>query len=141
MTSQDKWLLGLRIVLLACIITLAVLTVGVIDPAGTKAPLLTMMGGVTIVMTLYPPRVIELPDLAQDIIAIVGTGTAITGAFYWLIDAAQKGSVDNLLWSFYLAISLILMLGVYMALSMLILADWNRVKQTIKMAARKITRR
>lgn len=141
MTNQDKWLLALRFIMLACIITLAALAVNMIDSPGVRAPLLTMMGGVTIVMTLYPPRVMTILGVAQDIIAIVGTGIAITGAFYWLTDAAQKTTADDFLLSFYLAALLFLILGLYGFLTIPILSDSSGLWQAVKTVIQRIIRR
>ena len=141
MTIQDKWLWALRIIVLACIITLAVMTANLIDSPGVRAPLLTMMGGATIVMTLYPPRVSTMLEIAQDIIALVGTGIAIAGAYNWLVDATQKSIAGDFLVSFSLAALLVFLIVLYVVLSMLILADWHGIKQALKVAVRKITRR
>ncbi|MXY45722.1 MAG: hypothetical protein F4Y44_01820 [Chloroflexi bacterium] len=140
MTSQDKWLLALRIIVLAGIVILAALTSGLIVSHRVRAPLLTMMGGATIIMTLYPPRVNKMPEIAQDILALVGTGIAIAGASNWLIDSAQKGTASDFLMSFSLAALLICTILVYVILSMFIIADWNGIKQATETGIRKITR-
>lgn len=141
MTTQDKWLLVLRIIVLACIVTLTALTVGMIVSPGVRAPLLTMMGGATIVITLYPPRVSTIPEIAQDLIALVGTGIAIAGASNWLIDAAQESVGDDFRVPFSLAALLMFLVVLYVVLSILILADWDGIKQTLRVAVRKIMRR
>ena len=127
--------------MLACIITLAILTVNSIASPGVRAPLLTMMGGVTIVMTLYPPRVMTTLGIAQDIIAVAGTGIAIAGAFYWLTDAAQKAIADDFLLSYSLAGLLFLLLGLYGLLAIPILANSSGIWQVVRTAIRKIIRR
>ena len=127
--------------MLTCIITLATLTVNSIASPGVRAPLLTMMGGVTIIMTLYPPRVITILGIAQDIIAITGTGIAISGAFYWLTDAAQKAAADDFQLSFSLATLLFLLLGLYGLLTIPILANSSGIWQAVRTAIRKIIRR
>ena len=141
MTNQDKWLLGLRLIMLACIVTLAAMTVNLVASPGVRAPLLTMMGGVTIVMTLYPPRVMTVLGIAQDIIAVAGTGIAIAGAFYWLTDAAQKATVNDFLLSYSLARLLFLLLGLYGFLTIPILSDSSGLWKAIKTAIRRIIRR
>ena len=139
MSGQVKWLLGLRVVVLACIITLAALTVSLIDSPGVRAPLLTMMGGVTIVMTLYPPRAIAIQDLAQDLFTVVGTGIAVSGGIYWLFDASQTVAADKRPLILSLAYSLMLILVTYLFVSMLIVivANWGRIKTGVQRILRR----
>ena len=139
MTSQDKWLLALRIALLACIITLAATTINLIHSPGVRAPLLTMMGGVTIVMTLYPPRTIAIQDLAQDLFTVIGTGIAISGGIYWLFDASQTVAADKRPLILPLAYSLMLTLVAYLFVSMLIViaANWGRIKTGVQRKLRR----
>ena len=130
MNSQDKWLLGLRVATFLCIIVLFVAAVGSIAPDGVKAPLLTMMGGAAIVLALYPPRSLAVQDIAQDFIAIVGTGIAIFGGRYWFEDAIQNVPVDMLSTVSFLSTFLVLILFFYLLVSMLIVvvANWDRMK-------------
>ena len=146
MTSQDKWLWGLRIATFLCIIVSFVASVGSIAPDGVKAPLLTMMGGATIVLALYPPRSLTVQDIAQDFITIVGTGIAIFGGRYWFNDAIQNVSVDKLSTVSFLSSFLILVLLIYLPVSMLIVVISNSDKikvvgSIVRARMRSITRR
>ena len=139
MSNQNKWLWGLRIIALACIIALAVLTVNLIHSPGVRAPLLTMLGGVTIVMTLYPPRTIAIQDLAQDLFTVIGTGIAISGGIYWLFDASQTVAADKRPLILSLTYSLMLILVTYLFVSMLIVivANWGRIKTGVQRKLRR----
>ena len=136
-SRSDKALLWIRIAMVMLIGVLVFSTVNWINSAGVRAPLLTMMGGATIIMTLYPFRSIAMQDIARDVFTVIGTGIAIAGGFFWLIDAAQEGTVDDFLRSFYLALSLMLLSLIYVVISMLTIADWHGIREAI----RKVTRR
>ena len=134
MTRQDISLLGLRLVLLSAIGALVYLTIGEIESSGVKAPLLTMMGGATIVAIIYPPRSITIHDLAQDLFTVVGTGIAIAGGVYWLDDAVQTTSADKLPLISFLVYSLTLILGIHLIASptIAITANRDRIKARMR---------
>ena len=50
--------------------------------AGVRAPLLTMIGGLIIVVVLFPAR----KPTFSDIGVILGTGIAVLGSYYWYKD-------------------------------------------------------
>ena len=141
MTVQDKRMRRLRIVILAFVGMLLVATISMIDSASVKAPLLTMLGGGTIIVTLYPPRTLTV----QDAGTLLGTGIAISGGAYWLIGEMERAPPNELFPVSILASILVVLLFSHISISMLILADWtviwNGVRSGIKAAVRRITRR
>lgn len=142
MTKQDKWLLGLRVVALLCIAALVILTVVQLDSAGVKAPLLAMMGSSFAILTLYPPRVITILGIFQDVISLAGAGIVIAAGRFWLIDAISNGSIDRLQMDLSLAYFQLLLsvIFIYIALSLivlLVLADWSPAIAAIKKIRRR----
>ncbi len=132
-SDSNKKLRWIRISALVLIPTLFILTVNRIDADSVKAPLLTMMGGVTIIIGLSPPRSITMPD----IFTFAGTGIAIIGSVYWLISATQNSTINDSLWSYFLSVPLILLLFVYAVMSLRTVIDWKGVRREM----RKIMRR
>ena len=121
MTNQDKWLLGLRIVVLICTIILAALTEGLIYSPGVQAPILTMVGSAAIIMMIFPmdqPRIIQ--HIVRDTGTILGTGTVMYGGARWLDDAIQRAPGYDVPVASSLAFSLIVLLSVYLIASVLI---------------------
>ena len=115
--TSDKKLLWLRGIVLVCIAALVVASINIIEPAGMKAPLLTLMGSVAVIITLYPPREIAV----QDVGTFLGTVIIMLGGSYWLIDATQGSSANDVLLSWLLASLLIATLMMHVLVSMTIL--------------------
>ena len=67
--NPDRAVFWLRVTILACIAVLFMAAISVAIPAAVKAPLLTMMGGATIITALYPPEEITI----QGVGTLVGT--------------------------------------------------------------------
>ena len=135
--TSSKILQGLQIFALVCIAVLATTTVWQMSEAGVKAPLLTMMGGVTIITVLYPTRVVTM----RDMVTLAGTGIVVFGDFYWLIDATENNNA-LLIEALTIFLLLILVLVGYVLLSMLVvLVDWHTVRDFLIRTIRKITRR
>lgn len=135
--ASDTMMPRLRGFMLVCILMLSVAAIGWLSSAGVKAPLLTMMGGVTIIMTLYPPRVFTM----QDAGTFLGTGIAIFGGGYWLIDSIESVRPIEIIRASILAFLLIALLTFHVFVSMLIFANWGGIWNGIKAAVRKILRR
>ena len=139
MTIQNKWMLGLRIVVLLCMGALVAATIYLIDSAGVKAPLLAMIGSSFAIVTIYPPRVDTILDLVQDLFSLVGVGIIITGGMYWLIDAVRNISNDGpqLILSVIFFQMFVLIIAIYVFITMLIFADWKGMKEAIKKMLRR----
>ena len=139
MTNQDKWLLALRIVALACIIVFVALIENLINSSGVRAPLLTMAGSAAIIMMLFPmDRTSTMQNVLRDVGTASGTATVMYGGVRWLEDAVQRGPSYDFLVAWYMMTALMILLGIYLFLSMLSLLNWGKIKET---ATRKIMRR
>ena len=139
MTSQDKWILGLRIIALLCVVTLVALTEGLIYSSGIRAPLLTMVGSATVIMMIFPMnRTSTIPVILRDTGTIIGTGAVIYGGVRWLEDAVQRGPSYDAPVALSVMSSLLFLLVIYLLLSVLTFVDWGNIIGT---AIRKIMRR
>ena len=139
MTSQDKWLLGLRITALICVIVMVALVEGSIESSGVRAPLLTMVGSAAVIMMIFPmDRTSTIQVILRDIGTIVGTGIVMYGGVRWLEDAIQRGPGHDAPAASSMMVSLLFLLGVYLLLSVLTFVDWGNI---IRRAIRKIMRR
>ncbi len=131
--ASDTMMPWLRGFMLVCILMLSGATIGWLSSAGVKAPLLTMMGGVTIIMTLYPPRIFTM----QNAGTLLGTGIAIFGGGYWLIDSIERDTVNELPLVSSLAFILIILLAIYVFISTLTIVNWNAIKAIMRKIARR----
>lgn len=119
---SDKAVRLLRIVAVLCIAVLSTITVTQIDSAGLKAPLLTMMGSSTIIMVLL--SIDRTAITVQNIGTIFGTAVVVVGGVYWLIDARQRSSADDLAVSSFMLNGLMVLLLIYV-ISVLIPTIFN----------------
>ena len=120
MTNQDRWLRRFRIGAFIVIITLMASAIGGVGPVGINAPLLTMIGSATIIITLFPISRGALTT--QNVGTVSGTAIVMLGGGYWLFDALQKNPIDDaqLLWAQAILSALISLLLAYPILSLII---------------------
>ena len=128
--ASDKVPPRFRGFVLVCIFILSVATIGWVSSVEVKAPLLTLMGGVTIIVTLYPPRVQNAGTLLGTIIAIFGGG-------YWLIGEMESAPVSELRPVTNVASIMTILLIVYIVVSTLSIVNWNAVKTAMRRLARR----
>ena len=139
MTSQDKWLLGLRIIALICVIAMVTLVEGSIESSGVRAPLLTMVGSTAVIMMIFPmDRTSTVQVILRDMGTIIGTGAVMYGGVRWLEDAVQRGPSNDAPAALSMIALLLFLLGIYLLLSVLTFIDWGNIIGTV---ARKIIRR
>ena len=132
-SGSDTALRRIRMVMLACIAIMLGVTVFLLAHAGVKAPLLTMMGSVTVIITLYPPSMITM----QNTGTLLGTGMVMGGGGYWLRDAVERSAAiqqnaNELLTISLLASFLTVLLAIYVFVSMLTTVDWNDIRRAIR---------
>ena len=119
MTNQDKWLLGLRIIVLLYFLAAALMTAVVLDDNGVRAPLLTLTGGAVIIVVLFPIKVTTIENVSISAGTTLGTAiAAIGGAGTWFLDAT-KGETDIEFLIFQITLAL---LAVYLFISLIIFA-------------------
>ena len=82
-----------RLSLIGAMCTLSVMIGLSSSDAGVKAPLLTMMGGFTALVALFPAR---KPTIA-DIGFILATAIAVAGSYFWYLDATPNDDDRTLL--------------------------------------------
>ena len=139
MTSQDKWLLGLRIIALICVVAMVALVEGSIESSGVRAPLLTMVGSAAVIMMIFPmDRTSTIQVILRDMGTIIGTGSVMYGGVRWLEDAVQRGPGYDAPAALSMIALLLFLLGIYLLLSVLTFVDWGNIIGT---ATRKIMRR
>ena len=126
--ASDKAVPRLRGLVLVCLFILSVATIGWVSSVEVKAPLLTLMGGVTIIVTLYPPRVLTM----QNAGTLFGTITAIFGGAYWLIGEMESALVSELPLITFIAFSMTILLIVYVIASTLRIVNRNTVKRQLE---------
>ena len=129
--ASDKVIPWLRGFVLVCIFILSVATIGWVSSVEVKAPLLTLMGGVTIIVTLYPPRAFTM----QNAGTLWGTITAIFGGAYWLIGEMESAPVSELRPVTIVASIMTFLLIVYIVASTLRIVNWNAVKTAMRRIA------
>ena len=132
-SGSNMALLWIRVVMLACIAIMVVAAVSLVAHAGIKAPLLTMLGSVTVIITLYPPRLVTM----QNTGTLLGTGIVMGGGGYWLKDAVERTpaiqlNADELLVISLLASILMVILIFFVLVSMLTTINWNDIKKVIQ---------
>ena len=115
--NPDRIVQGIRVVALVCIGVLVVWATIQINSAGLKAPLLTMMGSAAIIIALFS---VNTAVTMQNVGTIFGTAIVMGGGVYWLIDARQNSSIDDMALSSDLSILLVTFLQMYILLSILI---------------------
>ena len=127
MTNQDKWLLGLRLIVLACIMLLAALTEWFIHSSGVQAPILTMVGSAAVIMMIFPmDQTSTVQHIVRDTGTILGTGIVMYGGGRWLDDAMQRAPGYDVPVASALAFSVIVVLSVYLIASILI-RTWSAI--------------
>lgn len=98
MANQNKWLLGIRVVVLLYLLAAAFVTAIALDDNGVKAPLLTLTGGAVIIVVLFPTRVTTIEDVSISAGTTLGTAiAAIGGAGTWFLDATEGETVTEFL--------------------------------------------
>ncbi|MDE2686058.1 MAG: hypothetical protein OXI16_00970 [Chloroflexota bacterium] len=132
--NSERIVQALRVVTLLCIGTLVAVTITQIGSSGVKAPLLTMLGGVTIITVLYPNDAVPYARSynARLLSTLAGTGIVVLGDFFWMLDETQSNNSLRLeALAIFLPLTLILV--VYMCLSMVILhTNWLSVGSIIR---------
>lgn len=131
--ASDKVPPWFRGFVLVCIFILSVATIGWVSSVEVKAPLLTLMGGVTIIVTLYPPRAFTM----QNAGTLLGTIIAIFGGGYWLIGEMESAPVSELRPVTNVASIMTILLIVYIVVSTLSIVNWNAVKTALRRLARR----
>ena len=115
----------IRVIKMAMFISLLVIAGMVICEgveAGVKAPLLTMLGGFTILAVLFPER----KPTFSDIGIIVGTGIALVGSYYWYKDEIPGEEGLNFLFVLiYLAVGFVLIVW------LLLWAAWFSLRASV----------
>ena len=107
----EHWTQSLRLVALSFILLLVATAVVQVSSAGIKAPLLTMMGSASIIVVLF--SIDRSAITIQNVGTILGTAIVVLGGGYWLTDARQHGSANDLSLSSFLTNGLILLLFIY----------------------------
>ena len=139
MPRFEKILRLYQICMLIPIATLAALTFVWVCEVGVRAPLLTLIGGVTIIISFNPPTNMALRNITQGLLTLVGTSIAILGAFHWLQDATQALNYDDRLLSFIIAAFSLALLSIHLIVSMviLILTNWGNIKEIVRRVMRR----
>ena len=71
-----------RMRLIACVILLISFPIVFSHPdTSVRAPLLTLIGGAMVVMALCPLKEVSI----EELLVLLGTGTIVGGAYYWVI--------------------------------------------------------
>ena len=115
--KPDRIVQGIRVVALVCIGVMVVWAMTQINSAGLKAPLLTMMGSAAIIIALFS---VNTAVTMQNAGTIFGTAIVMGGGGYWLTDARQNSSIEDMALSSDLSILLVTFLQMYILLSILI---------------------
>ena len=119
MTSQDKWLLGLRIFLLMYFLVAAFMTATALDDNGVRAPLLTLTGGAVIIVVLFPVKITTVENVSISAGTTLGTAiAAIGGAGAWFLDATT-GQTDT---EYLIFLTTFVLLVSYLFISLIVFA-------------------
>ncbi len=80
-----KWIFRFRISAISILLLAVLLAWSEDSGAAVKAPVLTFIGGVMLVVWLLP---IRRPEW-RDAVVVLGTGVATAGSWHWLMDATE----------------------------------------------------